>query len=523
MQRPIPDFPGFHAHDDGSITDPKGRVLTTRPANKGVLIADLRIPNGKSTTKTVHRLVCIAFHGAPPCGDCEVHHKDKDRNNNRPDNLEWKTMAEHHALHRHPIRSVQKPRPDFPLTPAGNGQWVKKVKQVKYYFGSWKDDPKGEAALKDWLARKDAIHAGLDSLRVTTAQAGMVLGELMGKYLEQFRTQATSNERSLATLGDYIRELQAFVNASGPNAPVANLKPEHFAKYHKLLVEGGRPLPSGEKGGKLGRHARRRVIRYIRAMLNWGAGNGWYPKPTFGNEFKAPDTRPDAMRQAKAREGKKDYSARLVTGAELDTLVEKATPLFKALILMGVNCGLGPADLGRLRWSHIDMESGKLDMPRGKTGTERVGYMWKRTREALRRVSTLKHNRTALELYGQDAFVFLTRKGLPVYREWEASPGVVRVANAISITFGRLARGQGLKGVTFYRFRHTFKTLGKRAKDRDTLNLMMGHKENSTGETYDHEDISFKRVKRVAVKVKQALWVSKEGKRKPMMRLVGVA
>lgn len=399
-----------------------------------------------------------------------------------------------------------KPRPDFPLTPVANGQWVKKVAQKKYYFGSWRDDPKGERAVKDWLARKDAILAGLDGLRAKTTQAGITLSDLMTKFLDAFRSQVDGKERSLATYGDYVRELGAFVAASGPAAPVENLKPEHFAKYAELLVKGGRPLPSGIKGEPLGRHARRRVISYIRAMLNWGAGNGWYPSPTFGNGFAQPDTRPDAMRQAKAREGKKDFSKRVLTGEEVDRLLDNATPLFRAMILVGVNCGLGPADLGRLKWSHIDMESGMLDMPRGKTGTERKGYLWKRTREALRRVLTLKHNKRMYESLGEESFVFVTRKGLPVYREREVSPGLVKIDNAISITFGRLAKRLKMPGVTFYRLRHTFKTAGKRAGDRDTLNLMMGHKEGTTGEVYDHEEIDAKRIKRVAIKVKKTLW-----------------
>lgn len=413
-----------------------------------------------------------------------------------------------------------KPRPDFPLSPAGNGQWTKKVKQQQYYFGSWRDDPKGEAAIKDWLARKDSILAGLDKLRVATVKEGMLVCDVMTKYLDHFRSQALSNERSLATLGDYMRELQAFSNAVGCNVQAASLRPEHFAEYSRLLVQGGRPLPSGEKGGKLGRHARKRIIRYIRAMLNWGAGNGWYPAPTYGNEFKAPDTSPDAMRQAKAREGREDHSERIVTGEEIDKLVAEATPLFKAIILLGVNCGLGPADIGRLRWRHIDVDTGMLKFPRGKTGTRRVGYLWKRTRAALARVATLKHNRQALEQKGQEALVFITRKGLPIYRE-QLVGGKLHIDNAISITVGRLARRLGMAGVTHYRFRHTFKTVGKRAKDADALNLMMGHKDSTTGKVYDHEDIHFSRIKRVAVKVKKGLWPKPAGKQRQAMRLVG--
>jgi len=39
----------------------------------------------------------------------------------------------------------------------------------------------------------------------------------------------------------------------------------------------------------------------------------------------------------------------------------------------------------------------------------------------------------------------------------------------------------GLKGVTFYRLRHSFKTLGKNARDRESLDLMMGHRDAFVG------------------------------------------
>jgi hypothetical protein len=68
------------------------------------------------------------------------------------------------------------PYSEFPLRPHPNGSWYKSVwnrqskKSELVYFGSWRDDPKGERAMRDpvigWLARKDAIKAGVDNSRV---------------------------------------------------------------------------------------------------------------------------------------------------------------------------------------------------------------------------------------------------------------------------------------------------------------------------------------------------------------------
>lgn len=415
-----------------------------------------------------------------------------------------------------------KPRPDFPLTPHPNGQWVKKIKGDLYYFGRWKEDRQGAAALADWLARKDSIFAGMDKLRVATVDAGMTMGKLMGMFLEAKRTAAmVAKELSPTTYGDYLRELQAFTNATGTDAEVAKLKPEHFAKYGKNLIT--------ER--KLGRHARKRTIAYIKAMLNWGADNGYYPTPTFGTGFVAPETTPDAIRMAKAREGKPDHSERIVTGDELNRLIERANPQFKAIILLAANCAMGPADIGRLRWRDINLDTGELDMPRGKTGFERRGYLWKRTRKALTRVATLKHNALALKREGQESLIFWTRKGLPVYRETEVIKDgksvKVKIENAVSITIGRYTDELKMEGVTLYRFRHTFKTLGKKAKDSDALNLCMGHRNRTTGDIYDHEEIEFSRIKHVANVVRCKLWPKPRdikraaGSQQPMMRLVG--
>lgn len=410
------------------------------------------------------------------------------------------------------------PYEDFPLRPHRNGQWYKSVwnsrtkKSEQFYFGSWKNDPKGERALQDpqigWLARKDGIRTGIDNIHVAPAAGELTLGELMNRFLNHKRGVVQNGELAKVTLGDYLREIPAFVAFMRPGTPAGGLKPEHFSAYMTHLAEGRR----------LGRHARKRVRAYVTAFLRYGAKNGWITLPNTGTDWAAPSTDPDALRQAKARAGILDRSDRILNGEEVETLLTRASPSFRAMILLGINVGLGPADIGRLRWDMLDLQTGRLVFPRPKTGAMRVGYLWRRTREALERVRTLKHNSIALEKEGERSLVFLTRKGLPFYRESEVHRTVrcgdqevrklagVAVHNAVSITFGRVARELGIDGVSFYRLRHTFKTLGKRARDREVLDLMMGHKDMSTGRVYDHEDVDWRRVKRVARTVRRSLW-----------------
>jgi integrase len=431
-----------------------------------------------------------------------------------------------------PVFSPPLPFAEFPLRPHRNGQWFKSVwnprakKSEQFYFGSWHDDPKGDRALHDavlgWLARRSAIKAGTDNLRITSTQSIVTLGELMAHFLTSKRSQVMAGDLSARTLGDYLREMEKFVSFLKPGTPVQALHPEHFSAYMKHMIETR----------KLGRYARRRVRTYINTFLRYGAKNGWYISPNTGTDWVAPRADPDSVRQAKMRAGINDYSNRILTGEEMDKLLKRASPAFQAIILVGVNCGLGPADIGRMRWNMIDLDTGRLTFARPKTGVPRFGHLWKRTRVALRRVRKLRQNQEALEREGEASLVFLTRNNLAYYREAEVHKEIIidgqkvkklvsiAVENAVSITFCRMAKDLKLdKGVHFYRLRHTFKTLAKQSRDKDAIDGMMGHKDRSVGKIYDHEEIAWSRIQRVARFVYRGLWpkvTPKEGKQTQM-------
>jgi len=50
--------------------------------------------NNKKVTQTVHRLICMAFHGMPPSKSHQVRHLDGSGTNNRPENLAWGTQQD---------------------------------------------------------------------------------------------------------------------------------------------------------------------------------------------------------------------------------------------------------------------------------------------------------------------------------------------------------------------------------------------------------------------------------------------
>ncbi|MGA2585007.1 MAG: tyrosine-type recombinase/integrase, partial [Tepidisphaeraceae bacterium] len=409
----------------------------------------------------------------------------------------------------------------YPLRRHRNGQWFKSVwnprtkRSEQFYFGTWADDLEGERALLDpitgWLARRKAIVAGVDNSKVELGDDTHSPGELMARFLTFKRNKVQAGELSLTTLGDYLREIEQFVSFCKPSTPAGGLRPEHFTAYMNHLTNGR----------KLGRMARKRVRAYVTAFLRHGAKNGWYTMPNTGSDWVAPATDPAAMRQARARAGLKDNSQRIISGEEIDRLLQRASPTFKALILLAANTGLGPGDLGRMTWDKINMKKRTLVYPRSKSGQLRVGFLWKKTRRALLYVRRLKHNRLAIENNGDAALVFITRRGRAYYSEREIQKAIdvggkslrkltgVAISNAICVTFGRIAKDVGLKGIGIYRLRHSFLTHGKKARDPDALSLMMGHTGGSRGvahTSYDHEEISWRRIRHVARIVYSQLW-----------------
>lgn len=101
---PIPEYEGrYSATSDGHIyshiTD---KVLSEKPHSSGYSSISLMGFDGKRHDLLVHRLICLAFHGAPKQDQTDVNHINCDKKDNRPENLEWCSRKENmrHAMIR---------------------------------------------------------------------------------------------------------------------------------------------------------------------------------------------------------------------------------------------------------------------------------------------------------------------------------------------------------------------------------------------------------------------------------------
>lgn len=100
--RPIPSLPEYLASSHGRLMHipvrvqmPKGgyRIYGGMPIT-GAWDGTRYILVFKDHTYKVARLICEAFHGAPPVGRPYCLHADENSRNNRPDNLSWGTQKE---------------------------------------------------------------------------------------------------------------------------------------------------------------------------------------------------------------------------------------------------------------------------------------------------------------------------------------------------------------------------------------------------------------------------------------------
>ena len=93
--RDVPDHHGYQVSNKGRVRAAKRgkiRIKAQEETKDGYL--KVKVTTKRGTTKVpVHRMVCAAFHGYP-LSWMVCNHKDGNKTNNTPENLEWVTRSE---------------------------------------------------------------------------------------------------------------------------------------------------------------------------------------------------------------------------------------------------------------------------------------------------------------------------------------------------------------------------------------------------------------------------------------------
>ena len=365
-----------------------------------------------------------------------------------------------------------KPYPGFPLYPHLSGKWAKTIRGKGYYFGRWKD-PQG--ALEEYEAVRDDLHAG----RTPKTKGSLTLRQLCNEYIMARRVDLEAGRLSPTTYGDYDAVCRRMLKVLGESKCVDDLGPRDFEKLYATMAKT-HSLASLS-----------REITMTRSVFKWGMENDRIQKVVkFGTSFKAPNRA--TKRKARAR-AERENGKRLFTDDEIRKLIENAPVQLKAMILLGINGGLGNSDCGNLPISALDLKNGWLSYPRPKSGIERRIPLWTETVEALQEVL---RTRKAPHDPADANLVFVTRCKQKWVR-YEVAHVKVRgkltikskTDDAIATSFGKLLVELGMRrpGLTFYRLRHTFETIAGGCKDQVAVDAIMGHCDSSMAATYRHD------------------------------------
>jgi integrase len=350
---------------------------------------------------------------------------------------------------------VEKPHPDFPLFPHASGRWAKKVKGKFHYFGKTDDDPRGEAAIKLWLDQKDDILAGRKPQKRAT---GLTLRYLCNRFLTEKKRRVESAELSARTLSDYIQTCGRIIDEFGKMQVVEKLQPADFARLRaKWATKWASPTTVSNEIGR------------ARVLFRFAYDEGLIEKEVrFGKTFAKPSRA--NMRKHRAQRSR-DHGKRMLEAEELRRLIDAAAQPVKAMILLGINCGLGQSDCSELRFNNLDLDAHTLDYPRPKTGISRRAVLWPITVEAIREAIGVRPNVKEEE---NQTLVFVTKYG----QKWVRLDQRI---DAVQQEFQKLLDQLGVnrKGIGFYALRHTFQTVAEGAKDFPAIGLIMGHSDDS--------------------------------------------
>jgi integrase len=338
----------------------------------------------------------------------------------------------------------------------GSGQWCKKVQGKTYYFG--KDLDK---ALARWVDERESIIAGKprasanDDTRPTIA-------ELANLFISKQREEASRGERSreyVEKCEDSIRRMIAIV---GADTRPDDLSPIDFDALRESLYSPT-PRKKTESGAVCGRTVSTRAattvvaeVQRIRRFFSWCHARELISPPRYGDGFR-PVVKHIATKAAVTKH-------RDLTAKQVRRLIDTSRPLFKPLLLLGINAGIGNRDIAEIRMCDIDLSQPEVwvDLPRIKTGNPRRFVLWDETAQAIRQYLTKRPK----PLPEYDDVLFLTRSGWPWVRGG---------LSTVSTTFSVLRDECDIPDRSFYDLRRTFQTIAADSLDFPAVQHIMGH------------------------------------------------
>ena len=328
-----------------------------------------------------------------------------------------------------------KPFPDFPMGWHRSQYWVKRILGKLYYFGD-RGDRSGKSALIDFNKRSPYLFAGQNP--DDFLGDGYTLKNLCNDFIAYKAGEVEDGNLNERTLTDYRTICRTLLASVGSGRNIEAIGPDDFEKLLKDYRVDKAPATINN------------FVGCIKVVFNFAVKTNKLPSPNYGLRFKT--VSPKAIRKHR-----KSKPTKLFSPAELQQVLDKADVQMKAAIMLGINCGFGNADIGRITFADIDLETGWHNYGRGKTGVERRCPLWPETVKAINDWLAVRDSDTDL--------VFIQNSG----ESWHRSD---RPSYALANRFGKLGARAGL---SFYCLRHSFETIGGDTKDQIAVDSIMGH------------------------------------------------
>lgn len=295
--------------------------------------------------------------------------------------------------------------------------------------------------------------------------AALTVGEIADLFFDRKERKRDAGRLGAVSTTEYDQALDdfcEFISALGGtklgDRRPAELKPADFGDFNNHLAN------------RFGVHRRKKFIILIRSLFKWAARPPLHlPLIDYGDEFGVPDK--SELRKDRKRVREAD-GLPMFEPKEVRSLIAKADPTMKAMVLLAVNAGLGNTDLAELPRTAIAGEW--LEYVRGKTGADRLARLWPETSKALRAV--IRKKPAAPEF---DALMFLTSRGHPFIRTRMAEDGTATKKDQIGMQFARLVKACELRKRGFYCLRRTYRTIAAETGEERAIDLSMGHADSA--------------------------------------------
>lgn len=389
--------------------------------------------------------------------------------------------------------------PKYKITRGARG-WQKSIHGITVWIASHKQAPGGRDADRIFEQRlglpdDDPRKIRLDEPRVAVSRAvDLSVKQIADAFLTRKLALLETLRLDQGTYDDYAEAIQCFADHVGADTRFCELIAHHFGTFADALSR------------RLGVYRRMRFVVNVRSMFKWAGpppkGVGLLPElPNYGSEFALP-SRADVRRSRNARKikfGPKRYTPAEVREQVNGKVIEiprkrtingkvvkdvqrrhrRPSVALKAKILLGLNAGFGNKDCAFLPISVVrpivEGNAEWLDYARGKTGAERLAWLWPETRAALRewweKRQKLKAHAGTVKLPGGvslsfEELFFLTSQGRP----W-----IHGKKDQIAMRHKALLTALGQPGRGFRSLRRTCRTILAETGQELAIDLIMGH------------------------------------------------